>query len=572
MKRNIVKASFFFCVSGFLTAAPQLRLSQQAVGPISIAAGSAGPAQVVDAYNVGDGNLNLRVASSVPWISATVGAQRNCLFREGTCTPIQISLQTASLTRGNYTGTVVVSDPAAVDAPQVITVTALVGGGVPERIDLFAPLNGRAEYVFSTSNPLNIAAFTQTGGNWLSVVTEGGSPFRPGTTYRVVAIAPPGSNIYSGSIVTTGSALAAENRTVPVTLRVTPQPIAQLSADRIELRVAQGGPRQTRNLTIANAGTGPIDVTGATASTVSGGNWLSVERPQPGVLTVSANPAGLATGTYLGTVVLASNAAQGAISIPVRLDVVAAGPPLATYRGVVNNATFEAGDVLAQGSIVAIFGEQFTTGDASQAASLPLSTDLGGARVYVNNQPAPIYYVSANQINFQIPYDASPGNAIVRVERDGQRGNDVSVRIARGVPRLLRLGIGNYGIIVNQDGTFPMPVTAGIPSRPARSGETLVIYAIGLGPTTPAVVAGAGAPSSPLSVVPGDHRVSFGSAGPFGSGAVDVAPLFVGLTPNFVGLYQINVTIPAETPKGASVPLALVGPDGASNTVSVAIE
>jgi uncharacterized protein (TIGR03437 family) len=256
----------------------------------------------------------------------------------------------------------------------------------------------------------------------------------------------------------------------------------------------------------------------------------------------------------------------------VQLDVIAAGPPVAAFQGVVNNATFEAGDVLAQGGIVALFGEQLTTGTQVVAQSLPLTTDLGGVRVLVNDQPAPVYFVSYNQINFQIPYNAAPGDAVIRVEREGQRGNPISARIAASVPRVLRLGIGDYAIAVNQDGSFPMPPTAGINSRPARRGETLVIYALGLGPTGPAVPSGTGAPASPLAVAPGNWRVAFGFAGPFGGEAAEVTPLFAGLTPAFVGLYQINVTIPENSPRGAAVPIALIGDNGSSNRVTVAVQ
>jgi uncharacterized protein (TIGR03437 family) len=190
----------------------------------------------------------------------------------------------------------------------------------------------------------------------------------------------------------------------------------------------------------------------------------------------------------------------------------------------------------------------------------------------VNDQPAPIYYVSYRQLNFQIPFDAQPGEAVVRVERDGQRSNLVSIQIGTFAPKLLELGGSGYPIATNQDGTFPIPRTAGVPSRPARPGETLVFYAIGLGPTEPAVASGAASPASPLARSVGTYRVTFGSFGPFGGGSAEVTPFFVGLTPNFVGLYQINATIPVDAPKGLSIPVALEGEVGSSNRVNIAIE
>ena len=48
--------------------------------------------------------------------------------------------------------------------------------------------------------------------------------------------------------------------------------------------------------------------------------------------------------------------------------------------------------------------------------------------------------------------------------------------------------------------------------------------------------------------------------------------LFAGLTPGFVGLYQINVIVPAEAPTGPSVPLSIGGSVGGSNRVKIAIQ
>ena len=113
---------------------------------------------------------------------------------------------------------------------------------------------------------------------------------------------------------------------------------------------------------------------------------------------------------------------------------------------------------------------------------------------------------------------------------------------------------------------------APLPSRPARRGDTLVFYAIGLGPTVPVATSGAAAPSSPLAAATGTWRVLFGQTGPFAVGSVEATPLFVGLTPGFVGLYQVNVTIPQDAPTGDAVPVTLGSESGPSNLVTIAIQ
>jgi uncharacterized protein (TIGR03437 family) len=565
----------FFLLSSKIIAAPQLRLSQTAVGPLSVAVGANATGPSVDASNIGDGALNLSLNSSAQWLVPTLGQPRECGLRDQTCTPIEIALRTSALAAGTYTGTITVADAAALDAPQTITVTVQVGGGVPNRIDFILPPNGTSnDSQFYTASPVSANVSTQSGGQWLIVSSEGAGSFRFNYPYRVMATHVQGvpEGPYQGSITTAGSTLGVENKTVPVTLRITSQPIAQLSSERLTFRIAQNGPKITEGLGITNRGLGTFDVSNITAATTSGGNWLTAERiPNQTAALVTANPAGLSPGAYAGTISIANNSVQGALTVPVELTVVPAGPPTIFFGGVVNNGVSDSGDVVAQGAIVSLYGDQLLSADPLTANALTLGNQLGAVRVLINDQPAPIYYASYRQINFQIPYNAAPGNAIVRVERDGQRSNAVSIRIAPTAPKILEF-LGRYAIAVNQDGTFPIPTAAGIPSRPARAGDTLVFYAIGLGPTDPAVASGAASPVSPLARSPGTYLVTFGSAGPFGGGSAAAMPMFVGLTPNFVGLYQINVTVPADAPKGDAVAVALEGNAILSNRVLVAIQ
>jgi uncharacterized protein (TIGR03437 family) len=366
-----------------------------------------------------------------------------------------------------------------VDAPQTIVVTVQIGSGVPDKVELTLAPGASAQARFNATNPLQIASSVQGQGNWLAIAGESAGSFAFGNAYRI-SVNPFGlaAGDFTGQVVTSTSPVATENKTIPVTLKVS-----------------------------------------------------SFQQ----------------------------------------LEAAAANAPVAFTGGVVNNATFE-GDTLAPGGIVAVFGDGFATGSPVGAQALPLATELGGARVLVNDRAAPVYYVSPNQINFQLPYDTAPGDAVVRVERGGVRGNPVSINVGRAAPRILRLNVGDHGIIVNGDGSFAIPPTAGLSSRPAKAGETVVMYALGLGATNPAVASGVGAPANPLGVASAGYRVLFGTPGPFGGG-VQVTPLYAGLTPNFVGLYQINVTIPADAPRGPSVPVALISDlEGSSNRVTMAIE
>ena len=524
--------------------APKLRLVNTTVGPVSIAVGTNGPAQSLEAYNGGDGALNLRLTSNQTWGSATAGSQTQCRSRGGLCIPINFAFSTSSLAKGVYSAVVTVSDPNAQDAPQTVAVSIQVGGGIPDSITFYTAPNGsRDEIALPTNSALTGRVSTTSGGNWLLFTQDGAGTFAFVRTYKLFAThqANMAEGTYNGALAVSDSSFAGDNKTVPVTLRVTSQPIAQASQARVQLRVAQGGPKQSAYVSLQNRGLGSLTATAPTVAAGTGGNFLTATLPAANLIQVTADPGSLAPGVYTATVNIGSNAVNGSQAVPVEFEVVAQSPPAVAYQAVLNNATFELGEAIAPGDITAVFGEQFILGDPVAASSLPLGQTLGGVRVLVNGQPVPVYYVSYGQINFQMPYSLAPGEATIRVERGGQAGNTATVQIATRAPRLLRLGIGDYGIAVNQDGTFPIPATPGIPTRPAVAGDVLVFYAIGLGPTTPLVADGAASPESPLATVPNAKFFVNGSSIDEG---VAVTPIFTGLTPRFVGLYQINVELP----------------------------
>jgi uncharacterized protein (TIGR03437 family) len=557
--------------AGVVCAEPALRLSSAALGPLSIALNSDGPPQLLEAYNAGDGSLNLTVQADVSWLAPAAGAARPCTAREGACIPITIALRTASLAKGIHTGVVTVSDPNAWDAPQTVTVTVQMGGGVPDRAELLVPPDGSADSVrFETNSLLQARVATESGGNWLSLVLDGLGSFRFVLPYRIEARHLPGmgEGTYNGAVEITGSAFPGDLKTVPVTLRVTSAPIAAVLPPRLDFRVARGAIKPQGAILITNRGQGTLAISGVRPTTASGGDWLAAKVEGTSVVTVSADPANLAPGRYEGAVEIASNAANAPLRVPVRLQVVEQGPPLAVFGGVANN-TFAPGDPIAQGGIASIYGEQFRFGDPVQG-TIPLAEELGGVKVFVNGVAARLFYVSYGQINFQMPFEIPPGRARVTVMRDGQAGNVVTAEVAERAPLLLRLGLADYGILVNQDGTFPIPPTPGIPSRPAKPGDALVAYAIGFGQTDPAVATGAASPAAePLARIVPAPTVFFGAGL---TGGVAVTPFYAGLTPNFVGLFQINVIVPDNAPRGDRVPFRVEGPGYRSNTVELAIQ
>ena len=582
--KGISSVVFFLTLSAGLSAAPRLSLSTALLPTVAIPTGTTGPSQIVQAYNLGSGSLNLTASVSASWLAATVGSQTACAQATGGCYTVTIALNTASLAAGTYTEYVTLTDPNAVDSPQSIAVTvntAPVPATLTAYVTQTQPLGSSPSsefYIYTSGTGITGKVTTQSGGSWLQFLSGASGIIASPSPWIIEVAAQTGQapGTYTGSVVISGSSVATDNKTINVTMIVTTAPIITLNANTtVQLSSFVGGPVQYGAVSFNNSASGTtLTVTGATASS----SFLSATLSSPSSITIAANPAGLPVGVTSGTVTIASNAANNSqISIPVELTVAPAGMPMILTGGIVNAANFAA-EPLSLGDIGSVFGTQLApAGTNAINSSTPLATTLGGTQVLVNGVPAPLYYVGAGQINFQIPYGLTAGQlAVVQVVANGTAGNSRSVSISAGAPRDLNFNAflaGNYGAIVNGlDGSLTLPCGTnifGFKSHPAKPGDTIIIYGIGYGQTTPAAVEGQAAPSTaPLETI-GNVTATFG--GGFTGRATNGNVLFSGLTPTAVGLYQVNVTVPSDSPLGALVPVTLLVNGVQSNPVYLAV-
>ena len=293
------------------------------------------------------------------------------------------------------------------------------------------------------------------------------------------------------------------------------------------------------------------------AGTQSGGRWTRL-GPRPiglGVSTFGEDEAGeLYLADYGGGTIYR-------ISLPSAAPHISAG-------GVVSAAGFSAAGGLAPGTIVSIFG-QALAGREADAASVPLPTELAGSGFAIGGQAAPIFFVSPGQANVQIPWEV---DGLAQADAFARSGDLVSAAetislapFSPGVFTLDQSGSGQAAVLIaGSGGAVAAPAGSFPNARPARIGETLEIFAAGLGSVSNRPATGAASPTAPLSETLETPTV-----------IVDVEParvLFSGLTPGFVGLYQVNAQLVGDFPSGDEVPLRLLIGGTEANPTTVAIE
>jgi uncharacterized protein (TIGR03437 family) len=246
--------------------------------------------------------------------------------------PLNIIVSPIGLAPGQYSGTLTLSSPSvpSLTVNVALTVTAPV---VPElnvnapTLTLSALKGGRpstAQVQVSNAGG-GVLSFTATpsGGNWLSVLPISGSidnTVSPasGSSVSLTITADPTSlnpGTYQGSVAVTG---AGSTFTIPVTFTVAAQaPVILLSQSGLTFTAAaQAGAPLAQQLGILNTGNGALNWS-ASASTLSGGNWLLISPPSGAVqqpyldvnlLSASIDPGvlgGLSPGDYYGQIQIA---------------------------------------------------------------------------------------------------------------------------------------------------------------------------------------------------------------------------------------------------------------------------
>ena len=233
---------------------------------------------------------------------------------------------------------------------------------------------------------------------------------------------------------------------------------------------------------------------------------------------------------------------------------------------------------LAPGTIFSLSGTDLAfgrgQGGVEGAVATPLPTSLGGVSVKVGNRFAPLFFVSPGQIYGLIPFETTGTSvAITVITGPNASGNTVTAELSPTAPGIFSMNSSGsgQGVILNgaetNQGTFSLAAPPGsFPNaRPAKPAETVVIFASGLGPVSPAFPSGvaAGVNGTTIPTLVGTPQVLIGGQ--------QATVQSSGLVPGFVGLYRVNAVVPPIAQANSAVPVQITAQGQTSNTVTIAV-
>jgi uncharacterized protein (TIGR03437 family) len=515
--------------------------------------------------NSGDQTLNWRteITQTSSWLTLNPASGQ---IPAGGSADVELAANPVSLAEGVQSALVRIIDPNAVNGPRFLVAvfrtvappaaplpefdpaglvfTAAVGGPAPaaQRVRLFTLSSTPVAYQ-AAANPIN-------PGQWLELASPTGNVSALTPVDLTVRVNPAGlaPGVYQGRLsvrIGTGQVRsglitlivrpalpASEARAAagctPSRLTLTPTSVPGNFAGAVgwpvpvALRLLDdcGDPAASGQVVVTfNNGDAPLPLLlNDPGSGVFSGTWTPGRAASPLVMTATATASGFPT-----------------LKVDVAGTVSANQAPILARNGTLNNLNPVVGGTLAPGTVVQVFGSNLAASQATPGI-LPLPATFGGTSVLVGGLQAPFYFLSPGQLNVQLPVElqANREHSIVVAAGGGYTLPDTLVTTPVQ-PGLAVFG-QNQVIAQRRDGSIVQPDT------PARPDEILVIYLVGMGAAAGNAATGQAVPVDPLPVAEIQPTVTIGG--------LPVTVFYAGLTPGFVGLYQINLAVPVAAPDG----------------------
>jgi uncharacterized protein (TIGR03437 family) len=309
-----------------------------------------------------------------------------------------------------------------------------------------------------------------------------------------------------------------------------------------------------------------------TISTIAGNSYIGDSGDgSPGTAVILRFPSALLAGSGGRLYVADTQNSRIRLLTPI-LPAAPAGPP--SINSVAAAGSFGGfASATSPGSWIEIYGANLAgntrewTAAEFTASRAPVALD--GTRVTIGGRDAFVSFISPGQVNAQAPSDVENGPQEVRVVNSAGSSAPLTITVNPVQPGLLapagfRVGARQYAAALLSDGrSYALPVASlpGVSARPARPGETIVLFGVGFGGVDPDVPAGQVAQGAAAITAP--FRILFGG--------VEAGVAYAGLSPGAVGLYQFNVTVP-EVENNDAVPVTFqLGGTAGGQTLYIAV-
>jgi len=284
----------------------------------------------------------------------------------------------------------------------------------------------------------------------------------------------------------------------------------------------------------------------------------------------TTEPAGLAVDAYGDIYLAGNNAGPNLITTPGAFQTTSSNSGCC-YHGFVAKIAVPvvtlapAGQIepVAEESIISVYGADLATGTASVATSPPISLDGNTVTVTDSDgvaRPAPLYFVSPSQINFEIPAGTATGTATVTIQNQNGIVQTAVIQIGSVSPGIFALN--GSGLVA----AWVLPVISGAqqPLQPVWQvvGGAVVPLAVSLGPSTEQIyleMYGTGIRNARNVTVT--------------VGGLSVPMLYAGAAPGYAGEDQVNIgPLPAALAGQGSVKIVVTADGQQANAVNVTIQ
>jgi uncharacterized protein (TIGR03437 family) len=581
-----VPVDFFIAANSTLALDPAgTELTMQAGGQVAVPE----PSFNVDVSGTTAVPWTATVLPGAPWLSVANTSGSSTGTAPSTINYSVDQTAVSALNAGTYYATIRVTAPSTVNSPQdfqlvlnVLPANKTKPQPTPAGLLFITSATGtpppQIDTVFASSvNPVTYQAnaVTEDGGNWLITTKTVGSTSVSAPGRDSISVNPAGLNpgTYHGTV--TYSLSASGVRSVNVTLVVLAPGLSPSEKNATGGMTAKAQavcaptklvPTQTglvSNFAAPAAWPTPLEITladdcgnpvasGHVVATFSNGDPpLAFTLADPVAATYSATWTPRHSASQVTVAARASATGFADVTAQIVGSVVPNVAPVLTPNGTLHVFNPQIGAPLAPGTIVQIYGSQLANTTLA-GTTIPLATTLAGTSVLIGGVQAPLFFVSAGQVNAQVPFELAGGQPYqVIVNNNGALSTPNSIEVSSVTPGVAELPSGAANAQHVADGS------AITEASPAKPGEYIVLYSAGMGATTVPVASGAASPSNPLASTQTLPTVTLNGEA--------VTVIFSGLTPGLAGLYQVDLQIPADAPNG-DLTMVVTQPGGATSS------